>query len=248
MLVGNVGRMVMNSISDRFILFFPPFWCCFLRGTLLVKKKGQNQFVLQNLKLTGILILSVENTECKLGCTGVEDSACCTHQFCFICLSSSLCSFFFVENPLGNLCLHSAQYEEILSYCKGASTHDGRNGNKFHISRAEVLIAKITAPLSAAFNVCLQTLFQELDFSSLAISLWGGRGTEWRRRVCKLILSWNMSKDKPLTIRENNILMAEARCMLIIRGLFLNPWAFFPVGLFPFPLGRWGMWWLTGAE
>lgn len=158
-------RMVMNFISDRFILFFPfhsdaVSW----EGQSWLKKrqKKQNQFVLQNLKFTLILIISVTNIEYKLGCVGVENSACCTHQFYFICLSSSLCSFFFAENPLGNLCLHSAQYEEILSYCKGASRHDNRNGNKFHISGAEVLISKITALSNAAFNVCLQTWFQEL--------------------------------------------------------------------------------------
>lgn len=151
-LVGSVGRMVMNSISDRFILFSPHSDAASWEEQSCLKKKRQNQFVLQYLKITVVLILSVKNTECKLGCVGVEGNACCTHQFCFICLSSSLCSFFFAENPLGNLCLHSVQYEEILSYCKGASRYDSRNGNKFHISGAEVLISRITAPSNAAFN------------------------------------------------------------------------------------------------
>lgn len=172
MLVESVGRMVMDSISDRFIGFFLPFWCCFLGGSVILKKKNNktpHQFVLQNFKFTVILIISVKNTECNLGCVGVEDSACCTHQFCFICSSSSLCSFFFAENPLGNLCLHSAQHEETLSYCKGASRHGNRNGNEFHISEAEVLISKITALSDAAFNVCLQTFFKSWVLSRLGI-------------------------------------------------------------------------------
>lgn len=131
--------------------------------------------------------------------------------------------------------MHRAQYEGILSYCKGASRHGKRNCNKFHISGAEVLIFQITAQSNVAFNVCLQTLFQELDSVKVGYVTVGRQRDRIEGKSVEIKFLVKCVKREVFNYLEDNILIAEARCMLD-RGLFQRPWAFFSIGLFPFLL------------
>lgn len=202
--------------------------------TTTKEKPPKTNSLLYKTKNSVILILSVKNTEWELGCVGLRTvpavltssvSSACLHPFALLSLQKTpweifVCTVLSVEESWAGVRVLLGMITEMV----------------INVMLMELRFSKITALSNAASNV-------SPSFISRA-GLWQGwlfhcgeRGTEWRSVESNFL--WHVSEEKYFTVRKIT-LIAEARCMLIARGLFLNPWAFFfsPLVFFLFSCGR----------